>query len=148
MSALDLASLVAPERRTAAEALREIEGHLGGGVGRAVEVYGAAGSLGAALAARLAAARAARVDAGGARPAGPVLYVCADEETAEARVGDLGFFLPHPPASEDPLAPPTVLQLPAPEASPYAEMQPDRRSLLRRMAVLFRLCSGPFAPDV
>jgi transcription-repair coupling factor (superfamily II helicase) len=136
MSAPDLASLVAPERRTAAEALRELEARLAGA--RAVELYGAAGSLGAALTARLAAGRAGK---------GPVLYVCADEETAEARVGDLGFFLPPAPASDDPLAPPPVLQLPAPETSPYAEMQPDRRSLLRRMAVLFRLTQG-FEPAV
>jgi len=137
MSAPDLATLVAPERRTAAEALREIQGHLARA--RAVELYGAAGSLGAALGARLAAQ--------GPAAAGPLLYVVADEETAEARVGDLGFFLPPAPASEDPLAPPPALLLPAPEASPYAEMQPDRRSLLRRMAVLFRLCQG-FAPRV
>ncbi|HVR62033.1 MAG TPA: transcription-repair coupling factor, partial [Polyangia bacterium] len=36
---------------------------------------------------------------------------------------------------------------PAPDASPYAEMQPDRRGILRRMAVLFRLSQG-FAPAV
>ena len=37
--------------------------------------------------------------------------------------------------------------LPGPETSPYAELQPDRRSLLARMAVLFRLSQG-FAPTV
>jgi transcription-repair coupling factor (superfamily II helicase) len=133
-ASLDL--LTPPEWRGARQALREIEAALGGGA-RAVELYGAAGSLGAAIAARLA-----------ARPdAGPVLYVCADEDAAEARAGDLSFFLPAPPASDDPLAPPAALQLPAPDASPYAEMQPDRRALLGRMAALFRLARG-FAPRV
>src|SRR6185503_11052806 len=43
--------------------------------------------------------------------------------------------------------PPPVLQLPAPESSPYVEVQPDRRTLLGRMAALFRLSQG-FAPRV
>jgi transcription-repair coupling factor (superfamily II helicase) len=127
------------EPRTAAHALAALERHLRGA--RAVELYGAAGSLGAALAAQLA--------RGPAAGAGPIVYVCADEETADARTADLSFFLPPARAAEDPLAPPAALQLPAPEASPYAEMQPDRRSLLQRMAVLFRLAEGrPFTPTV
>src|SRR5260221_3702403 len=109
--------LTAPDRRGARQALREIAAHLDAGA-RLVEVYGAGGSLGAALAARLAAR-------GGA---GPVVYVCADEDAAEARLDDLSVFLPPPPASDDPLAPPAALQLAAPDPSPYAEMQPDRRS--------------------
>src|SRR5450432_3143410 len=129
--------LTAPERRGAGQALREIEAHLGGGA-RVVEVYGAAGSLGVALAARLAATRG---------PEAPILYLCADEDAAEARADDLSFFLPPPRASDDPLEPPAALQLPAPDASPYAEMQPDRRALLGRMAALFRLARG-FAPRV
>jgi transcription-repair coupling factor (superfamily II helicase) len=129
----DLASLAPPERRSAAQALREIQAHLGSS--RVVELYGAAGSLGPALAARIAA------------DAGPLVYIVADEDAAEARVGDLGFFLPAPPSSDDPLAAPPALQLPAPDLSPYAEIQPDRRSVLRRMAVLFRLAQG-FAPRV
>src|SRR5882724_12063556 len=128
--------LAAPERRGGGQALRELEAHLGAGA-RAVEVYGAGGSLGAALAARLAAR-------GGV---GPVVYVCADEDAAEARLDDLTFFLPPPAASDDPLAPPAALQLPAPDPSPYAEMQPDRRALMGRMAALFRLARG-FAPPV
>jgi transcription-repair coupling factor (superfamily II helicase) len=129
----DIDALTAPERRGAVQALREIASHLGAGE-NVVELYGAAGSLGAALAARLAATR-------------PVVYVCADEDAAEARLGDLTFFLPAHHAGDDPLAPPAALQLPAPEPSPYAEMQPDRRGLLARMAALFRLSRG-FAPRV
>jgi transcription-repair coupling factor (superfamily II helicase) len=133
-STSSLDHLTAPERRGFAQALRELEEHLGGGA-RVVELHGAAGSLGAAVAAGLAT---------GARP---VVYVTADEEAAEERLDDLSFFLPSPPASDDPLAPPAALQLPAPDPSPYAEMQPDRRALLGRMAALFRLARG-FAPRV
>ncbi|HEY4395276.1 MAG TPA: transcription-repair coupling factor, partial [Polyangia bacterium] len=135
VSGLDLGRLTPPARRGFAQALREIRTLLAGIP--AVELYGAAGSLGAALAAELA---------------GPstLLYVVPDEETAEARVHDLGFFLstasPAAP-SDDPLAPPTVLELPTPDSSPYAEVQPDRRTVLGRMAALFRLSRG-FAPRV
>jgi transcription-repair coupling factor (superfamily II helicase) len=131
-SGSDMGALLAPERRGFAQALHEIRQLLTSA--RSVELYGAAGSLGAAMAARLV---------------GPttLLYVVADEETAEARAHDLGFFLPPPAASDDPLAPPSVLELPAPDSSPYAEMQPDRATTLRRMAALFRLARG-FAPQV
>ena len=139
VSGPDLGMLTDPARRGFAQALREIRGYLGGA--RAVELYGASGSLGAALAANLV----DRLD--GAGPGATLLYVVPDEETAEARAHDLGFFLPTPPASDDPLAPPAVLELPAPDSSPYAEMQPDRRTVLRRMAALFRLSHG-FAPRV
>ena len=132
VSGSDLDVLSSPARRGFAQALREIRQLLAGA--RAVELYGAAGSLGAALAAKL-------VDFP------TLLYVVPDEETAEARVHDLGFFLPAAHAGDDPLAPPAVLELPAPDGSPYAEMQPDRRSVLRRMAALFRLSHG-FAPRV
>ncbi len=132
VSGPDLGRLTDPARRGFAQALGEIRGYLAGA--RAVELYGASGSLGAALAANLA-------------DRATLLYVVPDEETAEARAHDLGFFLPAPQVSDDPLAPPTVLELPAPDSSPYAEMQPDRRTMLRRMAALFRLSRG-FAPRV
>src|SRR5580692_1038164 len=111
----DLGLLTAPARRGFAQALREIRTLFAGA--RAVELYGASGALGAALAANLAGRET-------------LLYVVPDEETAEARAHDLGFFLPAPPSSDDPLAPPAVLELPAPDSSPYAEMQPDRRTSL------------------
>src|SRR5665213_3384159 len=134
LSGSDMGAPLAPERRGFAQALHEIRRHLSGA--RTVELYGAAGSLGAAIAAQL-----------GSDGGDPLLYVVADEETAEARAHDLGFFLPHPPASDDPLVPPSVLELPAPDSSPYAEMQPDRATTLRRMAALFRLSRG-FSPQV
>jgi transcription-repair coupling factor (superfamily II helicase) len=132
VSGTDLGRLTPPARRGFAQALRELRALLTGAP--AVELYGAAGSLGAALAAELAGNST-------------LLYVVPDEETAEARVHDLGFFLSAPATSDDPLVPPAVLELPAPDSSPYAEVQPDRRTVLGRMAALFRLSRG-FAPRV
>src|SRR4051812_49352635 len=88
---------------------------------RAVEVYGAVGALGPALAAELARA--------GSRP---LLYLVPDDEDVESRLADLTFFLPDAGGGDDALAPPSALDLPAPESSPYAEMQPDRRTIMRR----------------
>jgi len=39
-----------------------------------------------------------------------------------------------------------VLDLPAPEVSPHAEMQPDRRTVMRRLALLYRLGHGHARP--
>ena len=127
------ATALEPPRHGFASAVEAIRSLLAGPA-RAVELYGASGALGAAIA-------AATSDA-------TLLYVVPDEETAETRASDLEFFLPATHAgSDDPLAPPAVLELPAPDASPYAEMQADRRTTLRRMAALFRLSQG-FAPRV
>jgi len=117
-----------------ADAVAAIRGLLGGGAG-AVELYGASGSLGPAIATSGAAADTT------------LLYVVPDEETAEMRASDLEFFLPAAPAGDEPLAPPPVLELAAPDSSPYADVQADRRTTLRRMAALFRLSQG-FAPRV
>ncbi len=135
VSETDIGTLAAPSRRGFAQALQEIQRLLGRR--NALELYGAAGALGAAFAAKLA--------EGESIPT--LLYVVADEETAEARLHDLQFFLPPPVSSDDPLAAPPVLELAAPDSSPYADMQPDRRTTLRRMAALFRLSQG-FAPRV
>jgi len=132
MSIPDLSILTPPERLSAGAALRRLEGLLA--EAGAVELYGAQGSLGPAVAARLAEAAES-----GSRP---LIYLVADEDAAESRAEDLAFFLPAPASGDDPIAPPAVVHLPAPDASPYAEMQPDRRSILRRMAALFRLSQG------
>jgi transcription-repair coupling factor (superfamily II helicase) len=130
------------------DVLREIEARLlapsSQRVSPVVEIYGAVGALGPALAAGLARAMGTASSVPG-HPA--VVYVVPDEELAEGRAGDIGFFLPRAIASDDPLAPAPVMVLPAPESSPYAEMQADRRASLARMAVLFRLSRG-FAPQV
>ena len=137
MTTPDIATLIAPEAMGAGELIQKLERHLA--TSRVVELYGAQGSLGPAIAARLA--------SGASRAPAPLIYLVADEDTAEARAGDLAFFLPPAGATDDPVAPPGVVHLPAPDASPYAEMQPDRRTILRRMAALFRLSQG-FAPSV
>ena len=116
--------------------LREIEAHLEG-VGAVVELYGAAGAMGPAIAAYLAAQASDQ----------PLLYLVADDDLVETRCADLAFFLPPRRASEDPLTPAPVLDLPATEVSPHAEMQPDRRTIMRRLALLFRLGHG-HAPNV
>ena len=119
--------------------LRDIEALLeNAGAGTAVEVYGAAGALGPAIAAHLA-----RQD----KHHGPLLYVVAGENRVETRCADLSFFLAPRGSAEDPLAPLPVLDLPAPEVSPHAEMQADRRTVMRRLALLYRLGHG-HAPAV
>src|SRR5262245_44679377 len=92
-------ALSVPPGHGFASAVREIRARLAGSA-RVVELYGASGSLGAAIAAATSEA--------------PLLYVVPDEETAETRASDLEFFLPAPPGgSDDPLAPPPVLELAA-----------------------------------
>jgi transcription-repair coupling factor (superfamily II helicase) len=77
----------------------------------------------------------------------PLLYLVAGEDLVETRCADLSFFLAPRKSAEDPLSPPPVLDLPAPEVSPHAEMQADRRTVMRRLALLYRLGHG-HAPAV
>jgi transcription-repair coupling factor (superfamily II helicase) len=121
------------------QALAQIEGALAGGGAKSVRVLNATGSQGAAVVAHLA-----HLAAGVQRP---VVYLVADEDEAEERLGDVSFFLPERPASDDPVRGAGAEQLPAEGGSPYAEMQPDRRLLMRRMGLLFRLARGR-GPDV
>ncbi len=142
-----------------AAALRAVEDRVmgrqteAGAAARVVEVHGATGSLGPAVAAHIARAAAGRDGDGdgakvGANPKNPTLvYVVPDEEAVEGRASDIAFFLPPAVSDDDPLAPPPVIALPAPESSPYAEIQPERRASLARMGALFRLAGG-FAPRV
>ncbi|HEY3358357.1 MAG TPA: transcription-repair coupling factor [Polyangia bacterium] len=119
--------------------LARIEAALAEGA-RCARVTAADPALVALVAARLAAGR----------PAGtrPLLCITADEEAAQALARDLTFFLgTGAPEGEDlPLAPPRVMFLPAVETSPYADLSPDRRAIMQRLAVLFRLSQG-FAGD-
>ena len=87
------------------------------------------------------------------KEARPLVVVAPDEASALAWVRDLRFFLPEARAqatveelahgdAPDPLAAPRVLHLPEVETSPWADISPDRRAILQRMAVLFRLSQG------
>ncbi|MBI2391986.1 MAG: transcription-repair coupling factor [Deltaproteobacteria bacterium] len=80
----------------------------------------------------------------------PVVLVTADIERARTLVSDLEF-LTHSPKAEDDVSAEDaeaaaigdVLLLTAPEASPYAEVAPDRRAALSRLATLAHLASPP-----
>src|SRR5204863_4042653 len=77
----------------------------------------------------------------------PLVVVVPDEPRAITLARDIAFFLDGADHSEDPAAPPRVLHLPGVETSPYAELSPDRRAIMRRLATLFRLSQG-FAGQV
>jgi transcription-repair coupling factor (superfamily II helicase) len=119
-------------------ALRTIEAALAPtGEAALAEVHGAVGSLGPALAAHMA--RRWPGD-------GPILYVVPEEDDVEARIADLSFFLGPAHNADDALAAPSVIEFPAPDTSPYAEVQPDRRTVMRRQALLYRLAAGVAPP--
>ena len=103
---------------------------------RRVEIYGATPVLGAAITAHLCTDRS-----------GPIIHVVADADQIDARRSALEFFLGESARSDDPLAPPPVMALPAAEVSPYAEVQPDRRVAMERLALLYRLANH-LAPPV
>src|SRR5579871_748819 len=72
----------------------------------------------------------------------PLVVVARDGAGAQAVARDLGFFLPTVGAHDEPTAPPRVMLLPELETTPWADVSPDRRAILRRMATLFRLSQG------
>ncbi len=88
------------------------------------------------------AARAAASLAARCAPGELLVVVVADEAAAQRMASDIEFFLPRAEQNDDPAAPPRVLQIPALDSSPYAELSPDRQALMRRMAALFRLAQG------
>ena len=68
----------------------------------------------------------------------PVLALVEDEDAARRFASDVGFLLPR--AHEE-----DVLVLSMPESSPFADVNPDRRAAMARMATLGYLASGrPF----
>jgi transcription-repair coupling factor (superfamily II helicase) len=99
-------------------------------------VVGAEGALGPAVAAHLLRG-----------VPGPLLYVVPDEETVATRLAELTLFgegLAGPGAIGD-----AIVEYPAIEISPYAEVQPDRRTVMKRLGVLYRLATGgKLAPRV
>ncbi len=120
------------ESLSAAAGLAELE-RLARAGSRRVRVYGAEGAFAA-----LAVARLAQTTPAAQRP---LVVVTATETEAAQLIRDLGFFMPvaH---SDDPLGSPRVLHLPHQETAPWADVSPDRRAILRRMAALFRLSQG------
>jgi transcription-repair coupling factor (superfamily II helicase) len=82
-------------------------------------------------------------------PARPLVVVCADEARAIQVADELDvLWRPVAPPSGDPLMPPRTLLLPEVEVSPYSDLVPDRRTILRRQAVLFRLLQELTGPVV
>jgi transcription-repair coupling factor (superfamily II helicase) len=123
----------------AAAGLAELERLLAGGA-PSVRVFGCAGGFQALTIARLALLKTP----GAPRP---LVVVTPTETAAAALVRDLGLFLPTAHAPDDPLGIPRVQHLHGLETSPWADISPDRRAILRRMATLFRLSQG-LAGDV
>jgi transcription-repair coupling factor (superfamily II helicase) len=103
---------------------------------RPIEVYGAIPPVAAAIAAHLSESRT-----------GPIVHVVADEDQVEARRAALEFFLGNRSKRDDPLAALPVMALPVADVSPYAEVQPDRRTAMARLALLYRLAHD-LAPAV
>src|SRR5438045_384072 len=153
------------EPRSAREGLGELERLWAAGAPR-VRVHGCEGAFAALTIARLAALPA------GANAERPLVVVTPNEEVAANLVRDLHFFMqehhsalgprpkagvaseasvlgPRPKAGvaseasvDDLVAAPRVLHLPHLETAPWADVSPDRRAILRRMATLFRLSQG------
>src|SRR5262249_49778522 len=96
-----------------------------------VLVYGCRGAFQAQVVARLA-----------GRGPRPLVLVTPTEAAAVGRARDLAFFLPRHHAPADPVGAPRVMPLPHLETTPWADVSPDRRAILRRMATLFRLSQG------
>jgi transcription-repair coupling factor (superfamily II helicase) len=93
-----------------------------------LDVVGAAGGSLAALVARVA-----RTNGGRA------LVVVEDREQKRAFASDLAF---HWGATSGAAEPTSVLRFPAHDLGPYDEIAPDRRSIMRRSGMLFRLAFG------
>jgi transcription-repair coupling factor (superfamily II helicase) len=109
---------------------RELEG---APAGHRVQLHGATPPLAAGLAAHLV-------------RRGLVVYVVADQEEVEARRATIEFFLGKRGPGDDPLAPAPAMAWPGTDVSPYAEVQPDRRTAMARLALLYRLANGLAPP--
>ena len=71
----------------------------------------------------------------------PVLVIAEDGDAARRIAADVAFFLGDRDTSEEDDGP-DVLALTMPETSPYADVNPDRRAALGRMATLAHLAVG------
>lgn len=136
---LDDATPGLPLGRTVGELRRILGADGAGGGARRVRLHGVDGSLLAMVAAELL-----RTEQKLARP---LVVLARDAAAAEELAQSLSFFLPAARGDDDPTRPPRVMLLPEIETSPWADVSPDRRAVLRRMATLFRL-SQNLAGDV
>jgi transcription-repair coupling factor (superfamily II helicase) len=102
------------------------------GLGRgALHVAGLRGSAGPIVAASVA------------RAGKRVVYVTRDLETARRTADDIGFFVRGATDDEaEDTGQGDVLVFAASESSPYADVSPDRRAAMSRMATLFHLAHG------
>ncbi len=96
-----------------------------------VDVAGVRGSAGAAIAATLA-----------RETARPIVLVTADLDDARRIADDVAFLLRGGAEVDEETGEGDVLVLAASETSPYADVSPDRRAAMSRMATLFHLAHG------
>jgi transcription-repair coupling factor (superfamily II helicase) len=121
-----LPSLLPPEGVVAAR-LREVAARAKGMSAGRLDVAGVRGSAGAAVAA--AVARAGR----------RVVLLTGDLDTARRAAEDVGFLVRGATDDAEETGEGEVLVFAASEASPYADVNPDRRAAMSRMATLFHL---------
>ncbi|MBI5516472.1 MAG: transcription-repair coupling factor [Deltaproteobacteria bacterium] len=76
------------------------------------------------------------------RPGPPWVVVAPDADEARRLVADTSFFLGDGDADGAEDGQGQVLLLPAPEASPFLDVAPDRRTAMARLATLFHLSQG------
>src|SRR5579862_7930122 len=130
------------EARSVAEGLVELERLQAAGARpetKVVRVFGCEGAVQALAIARLAAKLPPSER--------PLVAVTPDEARASSLARDLRFFMHAHHSPDDPIGSPRVLHLPHYETTPWADISPDRRALVQRMATLFRLSQG-LAGDV
>ena len=129
-----LPAILPPEGVTAAR-LRDVAARVARGTASAArtDVAGVHGSAGAALVAEVAHATSR-----------PIVLVTADLDGARRLAEDVGFLLRSTTdeATAEDIAKGEVLVLAANESSPYADVNPDRRAAMSRMATLFHLSEG------
>jgi transcription-repair coupling factor (superfamily II helicase) len=144
LSARDLAARVAaeidplpsvlPPEGVSAARIRDLAARVPNGAGT-LHVAGVHGCAGAALTAAIALAKA---------KGKPVVLVTSDLDAARRAADDVAFFVQGAAdeATAEDTAEGTVLVLAASESSPYADVNPDRRAAMSRLATLFHLASG------
>ena len=120
LATLDPLAPVLPPAGVRAAKLAEVPAAVAGSAAGRVDVAGLRGCASAAVSAAVANS--------GRR----VVVVANDAEGAQRLAGDLAYF-----TKEE------VLVLADDETSPYAQVNPDRRAAMARMATLSRLCASP-----